>query len=824
MPCGNTRYFIKTKAMTSVLKKFNPKVLFPLLFLVLVIFLLSSGLFGLPPLGKFLDPFGGFAKNGLTIEAEGSKELTLEGLNGPVNVYFDDRLVPHIFAQNDEDLFYAQGFVTAKLRLWQMDFLSRAPAGRLSEVIGESTLEMDRESRRVGLLIAAERSLKLIESDPVTKEALDAYTSGVNAYIDQLSKELWPIEFKFFDYEPEYWTNLKSVLIMKYMGDMLTGYEEDVWQTNSLTVLGAEEFGRLFPRFLIEPEYLEKDSLKSDSVPPFEMPAYLDYPFMAEHHFMKMNEHNPSLGSNNWVVSGQKTSSGKPILCNDPHLNLAFPSVWLEMQLSSPSMNTYGVTIPGTPAVIIGYNTDIAWGVTNGATDVRDWYKVKLSGDGKKYLFEEEWLDLDLDIQTYKVKGKEDVVDTTYWTQHGPIAVDEKDHPSSHVLNYALKWELHQPSNEFLGFININKAQNLEEFDKALETYGCPIQNFIFASNDNDIAIRHQGKIPKKWQGQGQFVLDGTRKDHLYDEYLEASETPRATNPEKGYLYSANNNPITSDFPHFIHGFYSETRAVRIAEMLEKGNAFDVEQMQEMQLDNINVLHRDGIAELLQLMKDHSFDDDQQKLIAELKNWDGSYAADQEIAWLADAWWKNFMKHTWDEFDQYEFFMRKPTAHVLLRLIKQEPNDRFFDKLNTSEKEGAGDIAWMSFVEVAEQHHEKVAAGESLLWGKQHLVNIYHLTNLLAFSETGLEVGGHPRAINAMSTNWGPSWRMIVDFSAGRPQGFGVYPGGQSGELGTVHSDQFVDDWVAGKYYELHLFQNEDEAMQSTVTKWSLIQ
>jgi penicillin amidase len=313
-------------------------------------------------------------------------------------VYIDDRLVPHIFAQNDEDAYFIQGYIHAKFRLWQMEFQTMAAAGRISEILGRDPrfLRHDREQRRLGMVYGAENAVKEIEKDPLSKAAVNAYTAGVNSYIGSLTHSELPVEYKLLSYKPEKWSNLKVALFLKLMSKDLAGFERDLEFTNAKSVFDTDELNIIFPAY-------------SDSSVPiiprgtsFDTPGIIPIqPLTADSLYFKkdttiraveVNKPDRTNGSNSWALRGTKTKSGAPILCNDPHLGLSLPSIWFEMQISTPDMNVYGASFPGSPSVIIGFNDNVAFGFTNAMRDVKDYYQVKFRDDSKKeYWYNGQW-------------------------------------------------------------------------------------------------------------------------------------------------------------------------------------------------------------------------------------------------------------------------------------------------------------------------------------------------------------------------------------------------------------------------------------------------
>jgi len=806
------------------MKKINWNFLYPLLCLLIIIYALSNNIFQIPPLGKVLNPFIGAIQN--ENENNLNSRLLIKpklGLADTVKVYFDKRKVPHIYARNQHDLYFAQGYVTAHLRLWQMDFLSYTSAGRLSEIFADGYLDYDRTQRRLGILNGAKETLKLIEKDKETIDALNNYTSGVNAYIKELTYKTMPLEYKLFNYQPELWSNLKSILIMKYIGNTLAGYEQDLPMTNLMLVLGEKKFNKYFPSFSsTTAPLINYLSNKSNSSLIFtKKPDYLDYSFLSAVSSLDSNNYNPRFGSNSWVVSGKKTKNGFPILCSDPHLGLSLPSIWVEMQLSSPEENVYGVSIPGTPAVIIGFNNHIAWGLTNGQQDVKDWYKLKLSPDGKKYLFDGKWLNLTSKIERIDRRGQKSYLDTVNYTVHGPVLQDKRfTSKKAEVINFALQWQMNKPSNEFKCFIRLNKAKNLSEYKTAIANYTFPSQNFIFACEDNTIAANHQGKLHVKWNGQGRFILDGTQKSHMYTKYIPQDSLPQVINPDCNYIVSANQHPTLTNYPYYYNGYFIENRAIRIEELLKYDDKLDAKKMMKIQLDNTSVFAREAIKVLLNRLEAVPDNDYSRKILKELKSWNGTYDLNSTGAPFFDAWWMNIKMNTWDEFANYNFHMIPPSDDVLLGLIKKEPNDNYFDLLTTNKHESADDIVRLSY-EQAINYFRKLNKTDLVKWGDFHKVSVEHMGRIAPFGKLNMPSDGSPEAINAMGNNWGPSWRMVVELGK-RPKAYGIFAGGQSGNEGGSYYNNSIDDWKDGKYNALLYYMSEKEAEAGTRNSWIL--
>ncbi len=787
------------------MKRLSLNFLFPLVALAMVIIVLDDEIFRVPPLGNFMNPFTGVVQNEQNSAVD--KVFNLE-TNRDVEILFDDRAVPHIFAQDQSDLFFSQGFVCSADRLWQMDFLSYVAGGRLSEILGEKFIEHDKTQRRTGMLSAAESTLEFVEKNAQTKLALDNYTEGVNSYIETLSYKKLPIEYKIFNYKPEPWTNLKSVLIMKYMAAMLSGFEEDLNASYMLMSLGYEEFGKIFPDF-----YLSNDTGRvkletvHDTLPKND---YIDYSFLKSKTLIALeSSFNPAHGSNSWVIGPDKSQSGAAILCSDPHLDITLPSIWYEMQLNSAEQNTYGYSIPGVPGIVIGYNENISWGLTNGSTDVKDYYKLELKDDNTFYRYDGQWLPTEMRIEEIKVRNKDCVLDTVFYSMHGPIKIDT-GMVKSELSGCAVNWTLHDPSNEFLTFLMLNKAKNYDDFRQAIKTYKCPVQNFSYADVKGNIALHHQGKIKKnKWKDQGKFIMDGTKSSHYVRDYLSDDELPYLLNPNQGYVYSANNNPYGRFDSTVIYGHYSEFRADKINSILSNKSTFSLADMQEMQTDNVSRHTELSLPILLEYMWEW-----EHPWIKRLRKWNYTYTKDSELGIAFEGWWVQVEINTWDELLKYGY-VYKPNMMVLLDLLANDPTNKYFDIEATEEIETASDIVQMSFNDM---WYNSILARD---WGEFNRLNIRHLSKIKEFGRLGISRDGHPDAINAMIEESGPSLRMIVEMKD-RPVGYGVYAGGQSGNPASSEYDRFVDDWLIGKYYKLNFYSDKEEANAGAKFKWSI--
>lgn len=773
------------------------------LVVLLVVYQNKTG--AIPPLGRFFSPAEGFWAQAEPIRPEASTELSLKGLNKPGKVVYDDRLVPHIFAESEEDLFFLQGYVTAKHRLWQMDMQTRVAEGRLSEIVGHNLLQRDREMRRLGLKWGAKRSLALMMQHKQSRMILERYSQGVNAYISSLSVSDLPLEYKLLDFKPEPWTPLKCVLLVKYMSNMLTGYETDFELTNMAKLYGLETLNQLFPEF--------PDSL--DPVIPKGTTWQRNTPLHASRDSllnsatgnlsMLLPRPEPGYGSNNWALSGSRTANGKPILCNDPHLGLNLPSIWFEVQLYAPGMDVYGASIPGAPCVIIGFNNDVAWGITNAAMDVKDWYQVQFKDKSRKaYLMDSAWKPTRQLVEAFFVRGEEPTYDTILFTEHGPVAYDERFSPSPEKVNMALRWTAHDYSNVLLAFYQLNRARDYNDYVTALENFDSPGQNFVFASASGDIALRHNGRFVDRYPQQGRFVLDGTRSDQLWRNFIPWSDIPQTKNPDRGYVSSANQHPTDANYPYYYTGIYEYYRNRRLNDLLSKESKAKPEDMMRIQTDNYNLCAAEVLPWLLNKLPEMRFTAAQLEALKYLRNWTYYSETDAIAAVYFEEWYERFRTLLWDEFRSNERSILIPGNFQTWDYLRRFPDSPFIDNVSTPETETLPQLIVRSFADAVSTIEQwKIRNPRTnLSWANFKNTTVKHISQQLALSVERIQIGGNAGILNATSHSKGASWRMIV-VPGVDGEAWGVYPGGQSGNPGSPHYVDFIDEWAAGKYFSL---------------------
>ncbi|CAN5712245.1 penicillin acylase family protein [soil metagenome] len=782
-----------------------------------------------PPVGKLLSPSHGLWKNAEPSDYSFSSAIISNKLQGEVSVSLDERLVPHVFAKDDHDAYFVQGYLHAKFRLWQMDFQAYAAAGRLSEILGDKLGDKDvldghdRKFRRLGMVYAAENTLQAINADPVAKNAVDAYTEGANLYISSLKPEDYPIEYKLLDYAPELWTPLKTALIFKYMSYDLTADLDDFEYTNVRKQLGLETYNQLFPfrADSISPVIPKGNVFASTGKLPVK-PAGVDSILFQDSNTVAINATNrdPDNGSNNWVVSGNKTASGRPILCNDPHLGLNLPSLWYEIQINTPEYNVYGVSLPGTPSVTIGFNDSIAWGITNASRDVMDFYETKFKDSTMdEYWYDSAWQKTDWRNEVIHVRGKADFVDTLAITIWGPVMYDaDYENNFKDGKSYAVKWTAHEPSADVKVSIALNKARNYNEFLEAIKPYSNPAQNLVFASKKNNIALWQAGSLPAKWQSQGDFVMPGWDSTFKWQAFIPFEDKLHELNPERGYLSSANQIPADTNYPYYLGGSYDLYRSIIINRMLSKlDSSVTVDDMMKMQTSTYNVFAEFARPVIIKYVDEYRLSHDAKTLLATFKAWDLNAGADETGMTIFDNWWNAFSDTVWQDDIKPGASSKVPIPAdqtLLEGIMRDSTAYRFIDNISTTQIETLPALLAESLNKVA-----KKLTAKPQVWSDYQATRLTHLLKIPAFNDMNLHVGGGRKIINCIKQDHGPSWRMIVQLTD-ETEAYGVYPGGQQGNPGSKYYLQFADKWAAGEYYRLWIMKSSEA--NSDKVKWKM--
>ncbi|TCT20000.1 penicillin amidase [Melghiribacillus thermohalophilus] len=735
--------------------------------------------------------------------------IQLDGLYAPVEVIRDGSGVPHIKAENEHDLFLAQGYVTAQERMFQMELSKRLASGRLSEVVGKDALYSDRYFRTLGLRRAAEKSYAIYSED--AKQILQWYADGVNAYLkDARSNHEMPVEFFLMGIEPEPWTPIDSLTIGKYMAFDLGGHwERQAFHYYLLHHFPEEKAYELFPEYPDEVPTIIREE------------AYVD----VQESFSEAILPNPFNGSNNWVVDGSKTRSGKPILANDPHLGLGTPSIWFQTHLEAPDYNVSGVIFAGVPGIIVGHNEHIAWGVTNVGPDVQQLYIEKRHPeDPHQFLFEDQWEQANVIEETIEVKDGEPVTLEVVETRHGPV-ISEFAKESGDDTVLSLRWTALDPTTELEAILEINRAKSWETFEKGLEKFLVPAQNFVFASKDGTIAYKANGRIPVYPRGKNALLpLEGWIQENEWQGFIPFDELPRVVNPEKGYIATANNKIAPENYPyHISHVWAQPYRYMRIEEVLSEKSDLTVEDMQTLQMDQMNLQAKEFVPLYLDALKGIHLSLSEQEVLKVLSSW--NFRDDQNLAapLIFHKWKKEIESVIYEDIpeEMMEFFKAKgQTTDELMRKAFRGETVAWIE-----EKGGIQSVLRTSLSKAVKQLRKE--HGTEVLnwkWGDAHRVSFVHpLSSVKVLSyffnpEDPLPVGGSGVTVMAAKkgtdgmVDHGAPWRFVADLSD-LSQAWHMVAPGQSGHFKSQWYDDQMDDWVNGDYHVTKLKEMEGKTL-----------
>ena len=784
-------------------------------------------------------------------------EVVLKGLRGKVTAVIDGRGVPHIFAEDEQDAVRALGYLHARERLWQMDVQRRLASGRLSEILGEVAFTNDLLMRVIGLHRSAKGTVSWLErNSPEVYGLLQAYADGVNAAIEEMrSAGRLPMTFKLLNYEAEPWRVEDSIVWAKYMAWTLTGFWYPLLLTYLAIKLGPGDVAELYPvrhyysgNVTVVPgdgsvggEALQADPKVlmgldwhskwatgvdlSDRELAGRLAALIEK--VAE-----LARIAPSdLGSNNWVVGPSRSATGAPMLADDPHLPLNLPSLWYEVHMVTKEYNVRGVTLPGVPFVIIGFNEHLAWGLTNSQIGVTDFYLETVEGD--RYLFKGEWRQLQRVEEVIRVKGQGERRITVNLTVHGPLF-------SYGGLHVALKWTGNSGFNddgsgvtrEAIAAYKVMRAKGYRDLLEALRYWDVPSQNWAFVDREGNYGIVVPGLFPYRVvrlpDGRevrvigSRSVLDG-RGDHEWAGFVPYELVPKTVNPERGYAAAPNQLTVGPKYPYFIlAGWYDPgARAQRIHWLLESKAVHSVEDFARYQCDVVLWFARAATSKLVSSVERFGdLDDREKRALEELRRWDYLMSKDRVAPTVFWAWFSALYDETFRKpFSERGIKWRLyPPESTLVYLINERPDSKWFGgNLSTAAKR-----ALRTAIDKLSEALGHDVSGWS--WGKVHKLRIGHLSSLDALSigplphdgSSGtLLNAGFPYDLKALRSRVlvmsGPSWRMIVTFKGGKVSAIGVYPGGQSeSPLSPLYSDSF-EVWHGCKLFPLDLPSSPSE-------------
>ena len=768
---------------------------------------------GLAGIREFLGNF--LAENSLELE------LNLPGLLDEVEVYREPSGVVHIEAETDQDLFYTLGLVHAHERLWQMDFQRRLVAGRLSEVVGEESLDQDIFLRTLGLYQAAESAYDNLA--PEVREVVDTYTDGINAYLN-LDLPL-PLEFQVLGYAPEAWQPTDTLAIVKLQSlGLSTNLQSELLRGQLLGELTAQglsaeeaiaQINTIFPLYQGDETILQPEDVAQIPLP---TPAIDSQPVSSSalSNFNPLNS-TPAISeqwtpdaSNSWVISGEHTTTGEPLLANDPHLGFQLPSVWHLIHLESPSFNAIGASLPGTPIVAIGHNEQVSWGLTNAIADVQDTYILAETPDGSGYIYQGEFQPYEVRWETIEVKGGAAIQVPIKESIYGPLISDVVGTEQP----LALRWvALDEEDNTIASFLNISQAQNWEQFTSALADINSVSQNVVYADKDGNIGYHLTGNIPIRNLAAGHTGLlpvPGTG-EFDWQGYIPFEQLPQIYNPERGYIVTANNRIVPDNYPYLISLESAEPyRATRIRELIEEKidaqGQLSLADMQDIQLDQVSLLFRDFqpvLSKFQPYVQGEAAD-----WLNQLLHWNGDTQLDSQEATIFQSWYTQLVNILTTALgdDLISSFSLEPLPRFFLSAFEQG-TENLVPPLNFTAEEWVQNGAGI-FQQVVASF-----AGSVPAWGELHQAIFEHPVLPLS-REIGyggdrytVNVGGYELDTSeGFQMKGGVSYRQVVDLQNLENSVF-IQPPGQSGRIFSPYVDNLLSPWQQGEYLSM---QTED--------------
>ncbi len=794
-------------------------------------------------------------------------ELQIPGLDGEVRIYRDAYGIPQIYATTHHDLFFAQGFVHAQDRFWQMDFWRHLGAGRLAEMLGKPMLETDRFLRTLGWERIAEQELDLLGDDKIA--ILDAYSAGVNEYLSMVSGPSLSLEYYFLDlinkdYQPAPWTPINSLTWAKAMAwDLRSNLDTEIDRALMLKTLPRNQLEMIYPPYpedhpVIVPGYQVR-SAENKSTTIIEEPSTESITSLLSTVFLQLDASLSSLdqlsgggfesvGSNSWAISGDLTDTGKPYLANDPHLGSQMPSIWYEVGLhcleitDSCQLNVAGFSFAGAPGIVIGHNDRIAWGFTNTGPDVMDLYIEKINPENPgQYLTPDGWVDLEIVRETIQVAGDEPVELEVYLSKHGPVigsvyGLEDFGEESGLAIpeNYALtlRWTALEPSCIFCSIWDINLAGNWEEFREATKEFAVPSQNLIYADVDGNIAYQMPGRIPIRVDGHyGMLPVPGWNDEYEWQGYIPFEDLPFTLNPSAGYIVTANNAVVDESYPYLItkqwnYGF----RASRIVTMLKSAqDPISLNDLKKMQGDNYDEL----AAILVPLILEQPYTDPDLLAAQDLlRGWDYQADLDSAPAALYMVFWQHFTDNAANDNLPGDFQIGvESRAKEIIRQLLAEPDNPWWNDTSTPEREYLEDILQLtleeSYKELVKSQGKDPTGWQ---WGELHTVTFIHqvmdsfpfVRN--TFNRGPFQTSGGNEIVNATGwdpdnpylVDWLPSMRMIIDLG-NLDNSLSIHTTGQSGHAYHPHYIDMAELWRKIYYHpmpwDFRRIQSQAEAL-----------
>lgn len=760
--------------------------------------------------------------------------LSVSGLSSPVQIFTDKYGVPHIYAQNDNDLFFAQGFIHARDRSWQMEMNRRVALGNVAQAFGDIALDTDRLVRTLGFNRLAKEDYEIASDE--TKLILESYSKGVNAFF-KMGK--LPIEFALSNITPREWTPIDSLAFGRVMAWTLShGWSSALTRQEIVEKIGldkAAELNIIYPEnnSIELPNGIEFNELSMD-----EMVDAMKGPFLDR------DMEGGGRGSNAWAISKDKSETGNPIICNDTHLVLSIPSVWYLNHLhSNEGFHVTGATMLGFPGIVIGHNDFAGWGVTLAYTDVEDIFieKINLSNPDE-YLYKDNYLAFEKIEEVIKVKDKPNYVEHVKKSIHGPLigsAIGKNDKVIS-LSSKAL-----YPMRVIDGLVAINKASSWEKFDSGVKLIDAPALNFVYADTDGNISLFVTGKVPIRRNGNGSLPVCGWDGKHDWSGEIPLEHMPKSLNPSIGYIISCNNKIVDDDYPYFLGNiFMNGYRANRIEEVFNKNKIISIEQCENLHQDVYSIpakIFVNGMIKGFRTVKPQI-----QEVIDVLLNWDCRLNEDSYEASIYQVLMYTLVRNIVEPSlgksltDKYmgdgEHPLLLPTSellgHTVPAIFRMFQNSD--SKWITSNKE-IYLLIENSILNTIDWLTEKLGSDrKNWVWGELHKVIFKHNMSVKepldkVFNLGPFNVGGDTDTVFQSAYNpsspydatvWCPTIRLIMDVGNWENCKY-ICPPGQSGVLGSKNYSSMLNIWLSGDY--IPMLWNSNDIKNNSKDKLELI-
>ena len=750
-----------------------------------------------------------------------NQNVTLKNMKGTVTVYRDAYAVPHVYAENEEDLYRAVGYVMAQDRLWQMDLIRRATFGRLAEIFGEDLIEIDLLMR--SLRITEKSNRVLTNTDEKIIKAGQAFADGVNQFIEK-NKDKLPLEFSILGYEPEKWEVTHSVNLIGYMAWDLTM----PWSIEMLLHKVTQKIKQ------IDPEGKRVNAL-IPNIPGHETPVFPDFSLSSktsepELKSVLLSETKKLAalglvvfsGSNNWAVSGEKSVTGKPIFANDMHLGLFAPGIWYQVhQVVEGKLNVTGVALPGQPFIVAGHNQRIAWGMTNVMVDDMDFYLETLNPENPdQYKFNGQWKDIKIKKETFKIKGGKIIEKELRFTHRGPIISQFKGIKDRAV---SMRWIGNEYSNELRSVYLLNRAGNREDFRDAVKTFIAVSQNIIYADVDNNIGLQTCAGVPIR-KGNGISIAPGETDEYDWTGIVPFEELPYSFNPECGHVSSANNKTVNDDYPYYIsHWFIPPDRINRIREMLEEKEKCSLDDFKRMQADFKSKHVERFLGDIVEILRQQGdLNTLETKALQLLSQWDGTLTKESSTAAVFEKMYmvmvRNLIKDEMGEELSGDFMGNRILVRNLMINVWRNKDSEWCDDIDTAPRETFSDWIKTSFKQTIREMQADLGDNpDSWQWGKIHALLLKHpiggsvkiLDLLFNLNRGPFEVGGSFHTVCPYSysfrdpfiSDYGASHRHIyslADWNESRT----VIPTGTSGIPASPHYCDQTQLYLENKYHD----------------------